>query len=136
MKKVIIVCVSGFLICTGFKNQNKQKYSSFQTPVTDYRDTYTGTYVCLKTTKSLSRNNNGMDFSSETTSIIVTKDAIDSVLMVDLGEKSVKVKLLGKQLRPYYRSEHSGGHFYALDSIGFTYSPARSVSYTYLGKKQ
>ena len=44
-----------------------------------------------------------------TVSIAISKDALDSVLQINLGQQILKVKLINKVLQPYLRGGHYGG---------------------------
>ena len=70
-----------------------------------------------------------------TVSIVISKDALDSVLQINLGQQILKVKLINKVLQPYLRGGHYGGRFFGDDSLSFSYTPSMAVSTSYIGKK-
>ena len=78
----------------------------------------------------------GINNSSDTISIILVKDAMDSILQINLGEEIVKVKLRSQTLESFPRNGHYGGYLFAADSINFYYGPSRSSSCRYIGKKK
>ena len=130
MKKIRALGILGFIICTGFKKPI--------TLVTDYRDTYVGTYNCKCYTKQLSSVTTQLTyrFDTTTTSISVAKDALDSVLQITVNGQVLKAKLVSKHLYAYPTPiPQYGGGFYATDSIGFYNIPNLHASSRFLGKK-
>jgi hypothetical protein len=125
MKKSIIIFI-GFVICSAFINPLQ--------PVSDYRDACTGTYFCNRVCSS----GLGMKVTqtSDTISIVIKKDALDSVLQINVGGQNTKMKLHNKTLQAYPKSGYFGGIFFASDSLDFYLTSGRASSCRYLGKKK
>ena len=131
MRKFIIFGVVGFVICTAFTKQN---------PIitNDYRDAYTGTYFCKQSNSQRSgKYNQEVNISSsDTNSIIVIKDVLDSILQINVGKEIIKVKLRNKTLQAFPSGGHYKGNFYSTDSINFYFASSRAISCSYKGKKK
>jgi hypothetical protein len=130
MKKIIALSILSFIVCTAF---NKPTIL-----VTDYRDAYIGKYFC-KSVCSKKDDTNGKiqnSYRNDTISIVISKDATDSVLQVKLSAQVLKVKLHNNYMRSYSRGVHCGGKFFATDSLDFNFTPGLASSCRYLGKKQ
>jgi hypothetical protein len=131
MKKNILIGIV-IIICLSFKKQT--------TSITDYRNAYLGTYFCNRFSASGLVSNSaqtGNSNSSDTVSIIITKDVLDSVLLINLGRQQIiKTKLISKTLQAYPVYGHYGGKFFANDSIDFYFAASRASSSNYKGKKQ
>ena len=80
MKKIITISILGVIICSAF---NKPKITA-----TDYRDTYTGTYFCKSNCGGLNWSTRSSDFSTDTISISVVKDAADSILLINFNKQT------------------------------------------------
>jgi len=128
MKKVVIISFVWFLICTAF--------NSPKALISDYRDGYVGKYFCKKSSSRFQGGKIAPAVSSDTITITISKDALDSVLQINLGQQILKVKLINKVLQPYTQGGHYGGRFFANDSLSFSFSPSLAISYRYLGKKK
>ena len=136
MKKIISICILGFVICTAFnKPQLLHSALTGRSLFTDYRDAYTGTYLCKSYIHHLSLENKQYVNDKGTVSIVISKDALDSVLQINLSQQILKAKLINNVLQPYPQGGHYGGRFYAADSLSFGYTPSMAVSLRYIGKK-
>jgi hypothetical protein len=126
MKKLMVLSIAGFIVLT-----------AFNTPApADYRDAYTGTYFCKQKSNTSSNGNRESVITVDTISIVITKDVLDSVLQINLGHQTIKVKLINKTLQAFPIYGHYGGSFFAADSIDFYFAPGRISSYHYTGKKK
>ena len=128
MKKIITLSALGFIICTAF---NKPAVM-----LTDYRDAYTGTYSCKFYNNHLSSETMLYVLDTGRASITISKDTLDSVVQINLGQQILKAKLINKVLRPYPNQGKYGGKFFAADSISFGFASTMAVSIRYMGKKQ
>lgn len=128
MKKYITLSVLGFIICTAF---NKPVVL-----LTDYRDAYTGTYSCKFYNNHLSSETMLYVLDTGRANISISKDAIDSVLQINLGGQILKAKLMNKVLQPYPQRGKYGGKFFSTDSISFGFASTMASSIRYMGKKQ
>jgi hypothetical protein len=130
MKKFILTSMV-LIICVSFKKQT--------TSITDYRNAYVGNYFCNQFSNGGLVSNSaqtGISNPSDTVSIIITKDILDSVLLINLGRQQIiKAKLLGKTLQAYPSNGHYGGNFYSTDSIKLIYAQSRAFSYQLKGKR-
>jgi len=141
MKKIIISGILCFVICSAFlpavtRSVHKVAGNMPNTITSDYRDAYTGTYFCNRFCNSYKGNRPGGNYTSDTVSVGITKDAIDSVLQINTGQQILKMKLLNKTLQAYPKNEHFGGKFFNTDSINFNFAAGRTYSCTYKGKKK
>ena len=128
MKNILLI-VSGFILLTAFNTR----------PVllTDYRDAYTGTYFCTRLCSSLKTEGGGRTTKIDTISIIVSKDVKDSILQINLGQQVLKVRVANKKMRTISSNyRYFAGTFFAKDSINFSFIPALSISYNYIGKRK
>jgi hypothetical protein len=133
MNKIIIYSIFGFIICSAFKPEeiNKKENS-----LTDYRDLYTGTYACKSYRSHLSsENHNRYILDTGRVKIILTKDALDSVIQVQIGNQVLKTKLVNGGLRSYPTVGKFGGRFFSSDSLDFFVMPNRASSERYMGEK-
>ncbi len=135
MKKIIILSILGFIVCSAFTTGILQDKKTPALILTDYRDAYTGVYFCNVTCNRLSGDVQERDITSDTISINITKDAVDSILKINFSKQIVKIKLLSKAFEPYPKGGYYGGRFFAQDSINFSFSQGRSTSCNYAGKK-
>ncbi|HEX7414746.1 MAG TPA: hypothetical protein VF411_11950 [Bacteroidia bacterium] len=127
MKKIITISILGFIICTAF---------NMPTAFTDYRDSYTGSYFCNRSCEGMRNRQNTQSTQSDTVTIIVTKDALDSILKITIGKNTMQAKIKNKMLNPHSESSaHWGGKFFATDSISFMSSRLGSTC-RYAGKKK
>jgi len=70
-KKHLFIILTCYLINTSFV----YKLS------TDYRDNFTGRYYCVKTCQAVNSSRTGIEINSDSDTIVVTKDIIDSILI-------------------------------------------------------
>lgn len=102
----------------------------------DYRDQFLGTYFCKKISSSLSNDAKGSVSKTDTLSIKISKDVVDSVLVINLKEGRLKFKLVGKSIRSEpLTGMQIGGKFFAGDSLDLYFSPNHAFAYRYIGKK-
>ncbi len=127
MKKITLAIILISIICIAFNNPN-------DSPKSDYRDTYTGSYLCNRVcSKGFSPE---LSSSTDTISIDITKDKNDSLLKINLGQQVLTVKLINNILQAYPKSGHYGGKFFAKDSLDLYFAAGRALSCRYLGKKR
>jgi len=141
MKKVIISGILCFVICTAFlpaviRSVYRVAGNTPNTITSDYRDAYTGTYFCNRFCNSYKGNSPGGNYTSDTVSVGITKDATDSVLQINTGQQILKMKLLNKTLQAYPKNWHFGGKFFDIDSIYIDFTAGQTYSCTYKGKKK
>ena len=124
-KKIAALGLLGFSICTAFNMPGGL--------TNDYRDAYTGTYFCRSTSFSNLQGGNRVD----TACIVISKDAIDSMLIIKPAgtNTSFKVKLRKKNLYPG-AGMRCKGYFYASDSLRFGFTANPVSSFEYRGKKK
>jgi hypothetical protein len=100
-------------------------FSAFIKPLirlSDYRDAYVGTYSCSSLCQAVNSEHTGLSISTDTITIGVGKDPLDSILQISIRTNTFKVKLKGTTLTAYPAGQHWGGAFYATDSLGFVIS--------------
>jgi hypothetical protein len=103
---------------------------------TDYRDTYVGTYNCVSRCQSLNSTQTEIITNIETTTIVVSKNSIDSVLNISMGLIEYQVKLQNGHLFSYPKGGRWGGRFFGVDSLGFSVSLSLAPNgCKYIGKK-
>lgn len=128
MKKIIPLVLISFIICTSF---NKRMIL-----VIDYRDAYVGSYFCKSYCQTLNEDHSVINTNISTQTIIVTKDPLDSILKINIGSTSYKVKLNNDLMSAFPSRAHFGGRFYQTDSIGFVISVSNIPNACrYSGKK-
>lgn len=128
MKKIITLSIVGFVICTAFN------YSVVL--LTDYRDAYTGNYFCTRSCERMKTSPNDLNTTTtDTLTIAVAKDALDSIMNITIGQSTLQVKLKNNTLHPYTAGSRFGGKFFATDSISFMSSGLGNLC-SYRGKKK
>ncbi len=127
MKKIIGISILVFIICTAF---NKLTVL----PI-DYRDTYTGNYFCRCNCQRMRMKPSDPGTYTDTLTIGVAKDPLDSILKITIGKSIYQIKLKNNVLHPYVATDRIGGNFFASDSISFVSSGLGS-SCSYRGKKK
>ena len=128
MKKNTILSLLALIIFTAF---NKPTI-----PLSDYRDSYVGIYSCKYYKNHLNSENMLYALDTGWVSITISKDPLDSVLQIDLGQKNVKAKLINKVLQPYPQKGRYRGQFFATDSISLGITSTMASSIRYIGKKK
>ena len=128
MKKIILISLIGLIICTAFVCP--------QVSISDYRNAYVGKYACHSSTRQFKGGNTAHAVFTDTISITITKDVADSILLVNIRQQTLKVKLINKSMQASVSGSHYGGKFYATDSLFFSFQPSMAVSYKYYGKKK
>jgi hypothetical protein len=127
MKKIIFLVSAGFVICTAFINPSL--------PPSDYRDSYVGSYLCTSECKVVNSDFSGYNTNTSITTIIVAKDALDSILNVTVHSNVFKIKLKNSNMIPI-KGAHRG-RFFSTNSISFSFSSPMGVNgCSYKGKKQ
>src|SRR5579872_5089895 len=91
MKKIITISVFTFIICSAFKVDTS----------IDYRDACTGVYACKKYTEKFSLETKDTKLDTSRVNITISKDAIDSVLQINVSGQILKAKLINSELQPY-----------------------------------
>ena len=129
MKKITTLGLLMICLCTSFKPVSQKLF------LTDYRDTYTGTYACKSYNVDYSVSNQDNKLTMGTANIVITKDAQDSILQLAIGGLVLKTKLISVGLQPYPLGGKYGGRFFSTDSLSFFYTPNRMYSVRYMGKK-
>ena len=127
MKKIILFIAASFIICTAFMS------SAFRVLVTDYRDAYIGNYFC---NRSCQRIRTEPATISDTITISVAKDPLDSILKITAGQNIFRAKLKNNSLLPYPASAPLGGKFFATDSLTFHSSAGLGHVCIFIGKKK
>ncbi len=131
MKKVSFFIIVFSIICTAF---NKIKVTdSFKKP-SDYRDSYTGSYMC-KNSSTIINQGAVPSTKNSTLTITVSKDPLDSVLQISVGSTNHKFKLRSNSLIEYPNEGHNGGGFFATDSIRLHISYGFGGASRFIGKK-
>ena len=127
------------IICAGFTytDYSKSKNKIKAILITDYRDTYVGTYFCNRGTKVMT----GIaerTYRTDTISLYISKDATDSILQVKISNQIIKVKLVVKNMTFYSSSNGigGGGNFFSTDSLNFNYAVGRTTFSFCKGKKK
>jgi hypothetical protein len=135
MKKSILYIIIGFSIFVSFRNPESIKNEFSKTPLSDYRDAYVGTYFCHSKSPQI-RFDKPPVIIRDTISIIVTKDAIDSVLKFSIGINILKFKLKTGLLSSFPDEDrHKNGKFYSSDSLRLYISTGRANYISLIGKK-
>jgi hypothetical protein len=127
MRKIIAISILGGMVFAAFK---------MPATFTDYRDSYIGSYFCNRSCEGMRNRQNTQSTYSDTITITVAKDALDSILKITIGKNTMQAKLNNKTLYPYSESSaHWGGKFFASDSITFMSSRLGNLC-SYRGKKK
>ena len=137
MKKIIAIGILSFIICSALEVDTSIKVKNIkqQSVLSDYRDVYTGVYACKRFVEKLSSQTMQYNLDTSRVNITISKDNIDSVLQIGLGEEVIKAKLIGNSLQPYPFSRKYGGKFFSTDKFDFFYTPNKTISLRYKGKK-
>jgi hypothetical protein len=127
MKKILIINIVA-ITCMAFITANK---------TTDYRDAYIGTYSCQGVYFQRNTEQGKAPIVTTNTLIVnVSKDAVDSVLLLQIDSKSIKCKLTNRNIYSIQSEIHGGGYFYANDSLSFSFAIGRANSCKFIGKKK
>jgi hypothetical protein len=111
-------------------------FSFGKMPITDYRDIYVGSYFCNRICTALSSDHTSIMNITDTATISVSKDPLDSILQIKLGSNYYAVKLKSGIMTAYPSEGHRSGKFYASDSISFNLTTGLAPSTCiYTGKK-
>jgi len=125
MKKIFILLLSGFIICTAFIK-----------PPTDYRDSFVGNYFCRSKCQVLSYSYE-LTNHIDTATIRISKNTRDSILNIVIIGRTYEVKLKNGVLYPDPQRSRNQGKFFSTDSIAFTLGGGLVPSAcNYRGKKQ
>jgi len=129
MKKNMFLLAIGFVTCTAF-------WAPLVLP-TDYRDAYVGNYICKSNCQTLNADQKGISVNTDTITINVSKNNLDSILNVKAGKGTWQVKLKSNIMYSYPEGNRWGGVFVAKDSISFAVSAHHTPnSCNYQGKKK
>jgi hypothetical protein len=105
--------------------------------ITDYRDPYTGNYFCSRSHQHLNSEHSSLVYTSDTLTITISKDAVDSIVDITANQVTYKAKLISGKLRTYISWQQCSGKFYSSDSISFVTSGSQIPnSYYFRGKKR
>ncbi len=126
MKKISLLILSS-IICTAFTKV---------VLLTDYRDAYVGNYSCNSVCQGLNSDLTAITYKTNTITLNLSKDPLDSIMKVSIGKEIYKVKLVSSKLCSYPSGKTWAGSFYAGDSIWFVKSTSLSPNdCKYVGKK-
>jgi hypothetical protein len=134
MKRNIFFIIIAFLICTAFNKSNKYMKYTNNSLCTDYRDAYVGSYVCKSSTTIVSIDK-APYIKKGTITVLVAKDALDSIIQITIGSNNHRFKLKSSVLYAYPVGGHSGGNFFASDSISLNISLGHAAASRLKGKK-
>ena len=113
--------------------------TAFNKPVirpSDYRDAYVGTYFCSSVCQGVNSEHTGLTTATDTITISVAKDPMDSILQITIDSAIFQVKLTSTTMTAYPLGQHWAGLFYSTDSIGFAKSVGIAANgCRYKGKK-
>lgn len=124
MKKVVILILTCFIICTAFNNSM----------LNDYRYSYVGCYFCSRSSTSFNLGGPPIH-SKDTVTICVSKDIPDSIMQIVVRGNTYKFKLKNGTLYASPASGRQRGKFFASDSISLYISYGHSSS-SFIGKKK
>lgn len=113
-------------------------HTAFVIPTEDYRDGYTGNYVCVSRCVSISSDLTELIHRNDTATISVTKNLLqDSILTVAVGGQVYQMKLNNNRMSDNSLRSHYQGLFFSEDSISFSWSSVRlPTGCSYKGIKQ
>ena len=114
MKKLVVFISSVFIFCTAFFEPAAL--------MTDYRDAFIGTYLCNSSCKSLNAEQDSIIILSDTVTIYVAKDVLDSILQITIHSQKYLVKLMNSKMYPTPEGGRWSGIFFGADSLGFSVS--------------
>ena len=141
MKKIIMYIIIGFIICAAFmpavtRSVQGQAGNKPSFKLTDYRDVYMGNYFCNCSCRATVSDKSGQGNFTDTATISVVKDALDSILQVNIALNTYKMKLTNSKMRPCQAGTHFSGNFFASDSISFVMYIGLGHVCRYQGKKR
>ena len=137
MKKIIIISIATYVICSAFKTVQSNKkivQANSESMFVDYRDSYVGTYSCRKHSNELSSETHRTIHKSSSLIIVISKDALDSVLQLNANGKITKAKLKNGFILPYPDGGKYGGRFFS-DSLDLNFNHNRASFTRIIGKK-
>jgi hypothetical protein len=108
-----------------------------QTPVKhgDSRDIYVGNYLCTCICQGVDTDQNRLAYQRDTIILSITKDRLDSLLNIDIGQNMYRVKLKDGVMYAYPPGQHWGGKL-SSNSISFGISAGMTTMCKYKGKKK
>jgi hypothetical protein len=102
----------------------------------DPRDYIIGRYFCNVTSTKPSRDHLSLQSCKDTCSIFISKDAIDSLVVVIIKEKQIRASYHNGILQPAYNYQRVIGKFLSNDSLRMTiYNGLGSGPINYSGYK-
>ena len=125
---MVLFIITTFIICTAF-NKTKIVHPG------DYRDSYTGAYFCRRSSTTINLGAPAK-VKKDTITVYVTKDVIDSVLQISMSNSVNKFILRNGILTEYPNEGHSGGKFFASDSIRLNILFGHGYQSRLVGKKK
>jgi len=112
-----------------------QVFSQSSVNNTDYRDVYVGRYLCTCFYQGVDSNQNKLTYHNDTITIYITKDPLDSILIIDIGQNMYQVKLKKEIIYAYPSGNHWGGRL-STNGISFGLSTSMTTMCKYKGKKE
>jgi len=102
---------------------------------TDYREPYIGSYFCTSICQGVDSGTNQLTSDTDTTTLFVTKNSLDSILNIELSPNLYQVKLKDGNLYAYPPGGHWGGRISG-NTINFSLSVSMTSMCKYKGKKK
>ena len=127
---IILIIYSAFIKVETLNDKRFAK-SNF----TDYRDAYTGSYLCNRSSITCNAIG-GPTEVNDTVTITVSKDIVDSILKVAVGLNKYSFKLNSGSLIAFPFIERRRGEFFAIDSIRLYIASGKVSALSYTGKKK
>ncbi len=128
MKTRILILIGfvGIVTCQVFSQSSDKN--------TDYRDAYVGSYFCTYFNQGVDTDQNKLAYHNDTITLYITKDPLDSILIIDIDQNIYQVKLKDEIIRAYPPGKHWGGSL-SNNSISFGLSASMTNMCKYKGKK-
>lgn len=110
-------------------------YSQTVVKTTDYRDAYIGSYFCICICQGIDTDLSKLTSHTDTTTLYITKNPLDSILNIYIGQNTYQVKLKDGTIHAYPPGRHWGGKLSA-NNISFGLSERMTIMCKYKGKKK
>lgn len=110
-------------------------YSQPGVTITDYRDAYIGSYFCTCICQGVDTDISKLTSHTDTTTLYITKNQLDSILNIEIGHNLYQVKLKNGIIYAYPFGRHWGGRLSA-NNISFGLSESMTTMCKYKGKKK